>query len=484
MDQKSLQLLRRSEKSTAPEKFLQFGGGNFLRAFTDWIIDVLNKETDFSGSVVIVKPTERGDYQGIDDQDGLFHVVLDGIIDGRQQSITDLVESVSRTIHPYRDWDGFLASARIPTMRYIISNTTEAGIVFSEQDDKDDQPPAEFPGKLTLWLYERFRHFEGNGEKGCLIFPCELIEDNGTKLCETILEYTDHWNLGDDFKAWILNHNFFYDTLVDRIVSGYPEDRAADIELKTGYRDPMMVAGEYYHSWIMSGDEVVRKELPFESVSLNVRLVDSLKEYRELKVRVLNGAHTALVPVGYLAGKRTVDEAMADPAVRRFVETFLTVEVKPTLDFIPEQEVDDFIGAVIDRFLNPVLAHQLLDISLNSIAKFRTRLLPTLKDFISTENALPERLLFSLSCLILFYSGKWKGEEIPLRDDASNLEFAANLWKAYEEGNITTEELIAEWLEKLDMSDLAPEVKAQIMTKVSENILKIREKGVSALLSS
>src|SRR5690625_4981489 len=270
MDRKELQPLKRTEPAALPEKVLQFGGGNFLRAFTDWMIDIFNKETDFAGSVVIVKPTERGDYQEIDDQDGLFHVVLDGIVDGEQQSSIHLVESVRRTIHPYRDWKEFLASAYMDTLRFVISNTTEAGIAFSDQDDKDDQPPAEFPGKLTLWLYERFQHFGGAADKGCLIFACELIEDNGTMLRDVILEYIEHWNLGDDFISWILNHNYFYDTLVDRIVSGYTEDRAADIERETGYKDPWMVAGEHYKRWIMSWDKRVCNEVTFEYNILNI----------------------------------------------------------------------------------------------------------------------------------------------------------------------------------------------------------------------
>lgn len=478
MDRKELQPLKRTEPAALPEKVLQFGGGNFLRAFTDWMIDIFNKETDFAGSVVIVKPTERGDYQEIDDQDGLFHVVLDGIVDGEQQSSIHLVESVRRTIHPYRDWKSFLASAHIDTMRFVISNTTEAGIAFSDQDDKDDQPPAEFPGKLTLWLYERFQHFGGAADKGCLIFPCELIEDNGTRLRDVILEYIEHWNLGDDFISWILNHNYFYDTLVDRIVSGYPEDRAADIERKTGYKDPLMVAGEHYHSWIMSGDERVRKEFPFESTFLNIRLVDSLSDYRELKVRVLNGAHTSLVPVGHLAGKRTVDQAMSDDSIRRFVEGFLSQEVKPTLDFIPESEVDQFISDVVDRFLNPVLAHQLLDISLNSFAKFGTRLLPTLKDYVEKKNSLPDRLLYSLACLIVFYKGEWNGKEIPLRDDVANLEFAAKMWQAHDAGDISTEELVDQWLDRLGVTEFDSVVRQEIVDRVSSHVSDILKKGI------
>lgn len=465
----------------APERILQFGGGNFLRGFVDWMIDILNTKNKFNGSVVVVKPTASGDYDELKSQDGLFHVVLDGIKDGETVSQIDLVQSVSRSIHPYRNWSEFLATARDPGFRYIVSNTTEAGIVFSEKDLVDDNPPEEFPAKLTRWLYERYRYFGGSVNRGCLILPCELIEQNGDVLKETVLQYAKFWNLDRKFQEWILKYNYFYNTLVDRIVSGYPEERAEEIKKSIGYDDALLVAGEYYHSWIISGDPIIQKELRFSETDLNVQFVDNISDYRELKVRVLNGAHTSLVPVGYLAGYRTVDGCMKNDVLIGFLQSLLEHEVKPTLDFLPEAEVDAFINAVIDRFKNTVLAHQLLDISLNSFSKFKARLLPTMKDYISKSDDIPGRIIFAMASLILFYRGESNGEKIPLNDDARHLDFARETWKAHEDGNIGLLTLVTQFLAKLGVErDINHYEKIRDM--VSENITNIRRKGILASL--
>lgn len=433
----------------APERILQFGGGNFLRGFVDWMVDKLNKEGLFNGSIVVVKPTEGGSYKELEAQNGLFHVVLDGIQNGEHVSEITLVESVSRTIHPYRQWEAFLDTAKESGMRYIVSNTTEAGIVLSDRDRFDHTPPREFPAKLTRWLYERFQFFSGSENRGCIILPCELIENNGDALREVVFNYIRLWNLEPAFENWIRNHNYFYNTLVDRIVSGYPTNRESEIMEITGYKDPLMVAGELYHSWVISGHPVLQSEWRFDETDLNVKFVDNISEYRELKVRLLNGAHTALVPVGYLAGYRTVDQCLANPELTHFLTRLLQDEIKPSLSALPDKEVDEFINQVLDRFRNPVLAHQLLDIALNSFSKFRTRLLPSLKDYIKTHKALPERILFSLTCLMLFYRGEYQDEEIPLRDDKVILDFARQTWIACESEKIELITLITQFLVKL-----------------------------------
>lgn len=460
-----------------PERILQFGGGNFLRGFVDWMVDILNKESLFNGSVVIVKPTASGYYDALNTQNGLFHVVLDGIEKGKPVTRTDLVQSVSRTIQPYHHWDDYMATAREPGFRYVISNTTEAGISFSAEDQFDDEPPGEFPAKLTRWLYERYQYFSGSTRRGCLIIPCELIEQNGSTLQKVILQYVKHWGLDRRFEAWLRDHNHFYDTLVDRIVSGYPGDRAAEIKKSIGYDDELIVAGEYYHSWVISGDPVLQQELRLDKAGLNVQFVQNISAYRKLKVRVLNGAHTSLVPVAYLAGYKTVDEAMADDKIQHFLKALLDEEVKPTLSFLSESEVEVFIRAVIDRFRNPVLAHQLLDISLNSVSKFKARLLPTMEDYIQSKNAVPRRILFALAALILFYRGCFRSEEIPLNDEARHLEFAAAIWGAYEAGKISLITLVDQFLSKLDINRKIGAYE-QIRSLVAEEIERIQEKGV------
>lgn len=460
-----------------PERILQFGGGNFLRGFVDWMIDVLNKENIFNGSVVVVKPTASGDYDDLKVQDGLFHVILDGIKNGEFISRIDLVESVSRTIHPYKNWSEYLATARDSGFRYIVSNTTEAGIAFSEEDLFDNNPPGEFPAKLTRWLYERYQYFSGSVNRGCLILPCELIEQNGDALREAVLQYANYWNLDRKFQEWVMKSNYFYNTLVDRIVSGYPDARADEIKKSIGYDDALLVAGEYYHSWVISGDPIIQKELRFSETDLNVQFVDNISDYRELKVRILNGAHTSLVPVGYLAGYRTVDGCMKNDSLVQFLQNLLKEEVKLTLDFLPAGEVDEFIKTVIDRFKNPVLAHRLQDISLNSFAKFKARLLPTIKDYIVKSGDIPRHIAFALACLILFYHGEFQGEKIPLNDETRNIDFARETWKAYVAGKIGLLTLVTQFLSKLGIDRETP-LYERICSLVSENIVNIRRDGV------
>ncbi len=425
-----------------PERILQFGGGNFLRAFCDWMIDVLNKQTDFGGSIVVVKPTKRGDYSELREQEGLFHVALDGVRNGTLVSEVTLVESISSVIQPYLEWEAFLATAELPEMRYIISNTTEAGIKFSEQDQITDTPPHEFPAKLTLWLHHRFTHFNGAANKGCVLLPCELIEDNGDALRKTILAYATKWNLSYDFQDWITEHNHFCSTLVDRIVSGYPKDRANEIEEKTGFNDPLLVAGEEYHSWIIKAPSFIQKELPFSKTNLNVQFVDALSSYREMKVRVLNGAHTSLVPVAYLSGLRTVKESMDNELVKNHILELLSTEVKPTLVDFSEQEIDTFINAVVDRFKNPTLKHFLIDIALNSTSKFKTRLLPAFTEYSQLNGHFPKRIAFSLACLIRFYKGEFEGQTIALNDDKTILDFFKEQWNKVDSETQTLADLV------------------------------------------
>ncbi|MFD2587370.1 tagaturonate reductase [Croceitalea marina] len=411
-----------------PLRVLQFGGGNFLRAFVDWIFQQLNEQASFNGGVIVVKPTKKGDYLSLKSQEGLFHVVLDGIKEGGFSTEVSLVNVVQKIIHCYDEWGVFLETSKIPELRFIVSNTTEAGIRFNDQDNFSDAPPQEFPAKLTIWLYNRFTYFKGAAEKGCIFLPCELVEDNGKALRNTIVEYIEFWQLSEDFKKWILENNFFCSTLVDRIVSGYPSIRAEKIQTEIGFKDELLVAGEHYHSWVIQEEFELTKELPFHETNLNIELVKDLTPYREMKVRVLNGAHTAMVPIGYLMGLELVLDVMKDEDLSFFIEKLLLDEVAKTLEF-SSKEISQFVNDVLNRFRNPVLRHQLISISLNSISKFSTRLLPTLKDYLKIEGQLPRRIVFSLSALLLFYKGNVNGQKIPLKDDASVLEFFKQAWK-------------------------------------------------------
>ncbi len=429
-----------------PLKVMQFGGGNFLRAFVDWMVQVLNEETGFQGGIAIIKPTERGDYSELKSQEGLFTVVLDGISEGKLIAEKKQVAAVQEVINCYSEWQAYLDLAKSETIRFIVSNTTEAGIKFNPQDTKGDAPPKEFPAKLTYWLYHRFLYFKGSPDKGCILLPCELIENNGEALKKAVLQYADHWKLEEAFTHWIKTANHFCSTLVDRIVSGYPNDRAESIQNALGYQDGLLVAGEYYHSWVIQGPEILRDELPFAKTGLNVSFVDDLAPYREMKVRILNGAHTSMVPVGYLAGIRFVKDVMEDDIVGHFVETLLLEEAAKTLNF-PDSVKHRFVQDVLDRFRNPLLRHQLISIALNSTSKFVARLLPTLKDYHSAHGQLPERIVFGLAAMIVLYRGTWAGAEIDLRDDPSTLEFFRILWKKLDSGQLSRTDFTKEILE-------------------------------------
>ncbi|MEL7161177.1 MAG: tagaturonate reductase [Bacteroidota bacterium] len=410
-----------------PIKVLQFGGGNFLRAFVDWMIELLNEKTDFNGSVAIVKPTERGDYDALRRQNGRYHVILDGIQNGDLVWERRKIHCIRQVIHPYRERAAFLATAELPELRFITSNTTEAGIKFTEEPMPEEGMPKEFPGKLCLWLHHRWQHFSGAPERGCIVLPLELIEDNGDALKDCLVRYAKHWALADDFVAWLQTHNHFCSTLVDRIVSGYPTDRAEQLEEEIGTKDELMVAGEYYHSWVIKGPEFLPKELPLDRAGLNVTFTDDLDAYREIKVRILNGAHTSIVPTGYLAGLETVGDVMVDARLSAFLEQVLFEEIIPPLPY-PVEELKAFANDVLNRFRNPSIHHKLLDISLNSTSKFRTRLLPSLLAYQEKFGKLPEGIVTALAALIRFYSGERNGEAIPLRDAADRIDFFREEW--------------------------------------------------------
>lgn len=464
-------------KKELPLRIMQFGGGNFLRAFVDWMVQILNERTDFNGGVVVIKPTEGGDYKDLKQQEGMFHVLLDGIKKEKFVSENKLVSSIQKAVNPYKEWTTYLDLATLEDIRFIISNTTESGIRFSEEDSKEDAPPKEFPAKLTLWLLKRFEHFNGDVSKGCILLPCELIEKNGEILKDCILKYSEHWGLNDDFKNWIHNSNYFCNTLVDRIVSGYPTDRAKRIETKIGFMDRLLVAGEQYHSWIIQGPDFVSAEVPFHLTDLNVSFVNNLTLHREMKVRILNGAHTAMVPVAYLMGIRLVSEAMEDEWVGDFIESLLLEETIATLAF-PEEKKTNYVKDVLNRFRNPSLQHALLSISLNSTSKFVTRLLPTLKDYKRIHGILPNKIVFGFTCLLLFYRGEFRGEKIPLRDDQNVLDFFTQVWQQFDADQLNVHQLVSTILGE---SSIWKEDLNQILgltDKVSEYIESIENKGI------
>lgn len=411
-----------------PVKVLQFGEGNFLRGFVDWIIDLMNEKAGFGGSVVVVQPIEQGLIKLLNEQDGLYHVLLNGIQGGKPTKEIRLISAISDSLNPYQDYKQFLQLGENPDLEFIISNTTEAGIAFDETDNKPDTLPSSFPGKLTTLLYHRFKHFNGAADKAVTIIPCELIEKNGDALRAAVLKYADYWNLPEEFTFWIEKNTTFCNTLVDRIVPGFPRETIKAIQQEIGYEDKLVVKAEPFHLWVIEGPAHLKEKFPAEKAGLQVKFVDDQTPYRTRKVRILNGAHTALVPVAYLHGLRTVRDAVEDPETGSFIKEAVYQEIIPTLD-LPQEELEQFAGDVIERFQNPFIRHELISIALNSISKYKVRVLPSVLEYRKRYGKLPQRLLFSLAALILFYKGEWQDEKIALNDAPEVLDFFTEAWK-------------------------------------------------------
>ncbi|MFG1173287.1 tagaturonate reductase [Erwiniaceae bacterium CAU 1747] len=427
------------------ERVIQFGEGNFLRAFIDWQLDLLNQHTDLDAGVVVVRPRNAAAKRSLNSQQGLYTTLIRGINDqGNVVSEARLIRSVNREIHPVDDYEAFLALARSPEMKFVFSNTTEAGICLDAGDTPDSAPPASFPAKLTRLLLERWRHFDGATDKGWVILPCELIDDNGAVLRERVLHQAHAWQLPAAFCLWVEQSNTFCSTLVDRIVTGYPDD-AADLHAELGYHDDYLVAGEVYYQLIIAGPAWLTQALRLDQLPLNIRLVDDIAPYKARKVAILNGAHTAMVPVAFLAGLDTVGEAMDDADIADFIDATLRQEIIPTLSQPPE-ELNTFADAVLNRFRNPFIRHQLSAIALNGMTKFRTRLLPALLTQIERRGAPSPRLSFALAALLAYYRGERSGKRYALQDDAHWLTRFASLWQRVDQQDIALSQLVSEVL--------------------------------------
>ncbi|MBC8053012.1 MAG: tagaturonate reductase [Sphingobacteriaceae bacterium] len=430
---------------TRPEKILQFGEGNFLRCFVDWMFHELNKSGKFNGSVVAVQPIANGMANMLNDQDGLYTIYLRGLKNGKPESNHETVDVISRAINPYEDFNAYLKTAEQPEMRYVISNTTEAGIAYDENDEPTATPPNSYPAKLAVWLNHRYKTFNGDTSKGVHVIPCELIEKNADNLKRILLQIADKWALGGGFVNWLNTACTFSNTLVDRIVPGYPRERIAEITEELGYEDKQVVEGEHFHLWVIEAPESLQQELPFPSIGLDVKYVKDMTPYRTRKVRILNGAHTTLVPVAYLYGLDTVRESVEHPVVGKFIKEAIFEEIIPTLD-LSKEELEQFANDVIDRFRNPYIKHLLMSISLNSWSKFETRVLPSLLEYKNRKGAVPQRLSFALAATIAFYRGKRGEEAISLNDDLVLLELLKTAWAKYDGSNESLESVVVEVL--------------------------------------
>lgn len=375
------------------ETILQFGTGAFLRGFVADFVQTLNEKGLYDGKIAVVQPTNSKRGQLINSSGGEHNLFLRGIVDGEKVVTHRKIQSVTRCIDPYDNYESYLSLAKNPDLRFIVSNTTEAGIVFDPKCSYHDRPALSFPGKLTQFLYQRYlTHLPG-----FVILACELIPANGKTLKSCVQKYASLWELGDDFYDWIEEENTFCNTLVDRIVSGYPED-AAELFLQIGYDDKLLNTAEPYHLWVIEGN--FESELPLKKAGLNVIWCDDVTPYSAMKVRVLNGSHTSLVFPSLLCGIETVRESLEDEQLKKYLGRCLFDCILPLID---SDEAKQFAQDVLARFSNPYIKHRWQAISLNSLSKFRQRVLPSIEDYLIRNGELPKPLVFALSSLIYYY---------------------------------------------------------------------------------
>jgi len=468
-------------KKERPVKVIQFGEGNFLRAFVDYMIDIANENGKFDGDIVIVKPIEFGNLDRFHKQECQYTVQLRGIVDGEAKRINRVVTSVTDAVDAYTEYEKYAGLAKLDTLRFVVSNTTEAGIVYDETDRVELNPPKSYPGKLCKFLFERYQAFDGAVDKGLVMLPVELIDDNGIHLKECVLKQAQNWKLEEGFAKWVEEACVFTSTLVDRIVTGYPRDEAAELCKEFGYQDDLIVTGEPFALWVIESAKDISGELPLPEAGLPVIYTDNQKPYKQRKVRILNGAHTSFVLAAYLCGKDIVLEAMQDEMILNYIKKTVFEEVIPTLT-LPKKDLEDFANAVLTRFNNPYVKHALLSISLNSVSKWRARCMPSFLGYLEKEGKVPAHLTFSLAALMAFYTGSEirekalighrDGQEYQILDDMAVLEFfAANSGKdaaAYAKAVLSNE---AFWGQ--DLSALPG-----VLDTVTADLEKIRNAGM------
>jgi len=468
-----------------PVKVVQFGEGNFLRGFVDWMIDIANEKTDFDGGIVLIKPIEFGNLEMFHKQDYQYTVSLRGNVDGKATIMNRQVTSVVDAVDSIGEYEKYMGLAEIDTLRFVVSNTTEAGIVFDATDKFELNPPKTFPGKLTKFLHHRFETFNGDMSKGLVMLPVELIDDNGIMLKKCVLQLIELWGLSDEFKNWVENACVFTSTLVDRIITGYPRATEEAEWEKLGYEDRLMVTGEPFALWVIESEKDISEELPLPQAGLPVIYTDNQKPYKQRKVRILNGAHTSFVLAAYLAGKDIVRDSMQDEVIKNFMLKTIYDEVIPTLS-LPVEDLKDFARQVENRFNNPYVDHALLAISLNSVSKWRARCMPSFLGYIEKTGKLPVHLTFSLAALMAFYTGTEirgkalighrDGQEYNIMDDMFVLEFFRDNCKK------ETKEFVTAFLENEDFFGQNLNEIAGLTDAVVSYLADIKENGMRAAL--
>lgn len=476
----------------APEKVLQFGEGNFMRAFVDYFIDVMNEKAGFNGKVVLVQPIRNveGGFclnDRINEQEGLYTLFLRGFQDGKKVNDKRVISSVSRCLNAYEDYAEVMKCAENPELRFIMCNTTEAGIRYDAGCKFTDKPGDTYPAKLTQFLYHRFEKFGKEEGKGFIILSCELIDDNGKELEKCVLKYAEQWELGEEFTAWIKKENVFCSTLVDRIVTGYPRSEAASIYEELGYEDNVLDTGEIFGFWVIEGPQSIKDEFPVDKAGLPILITDNHKPYKQRKVRILNGAHTSFVLGAYLAGKDIVRDCMNDEVICGFMNKTIYDEIIPTLD-LPKEELLDFASAVTERFKNPFIDHALLAISLNSTSKWKARVMPSLKEYVKRKGTLPKCITASFAFYIAFFNGHTLTEEgltagrmdntYSVKDDKAVLKFY------YDHKDDSVENLVHAVCTSIDFWGEDLTESEGFETAVSNYLNQIHKEGTYAVMKS
>lgn len=471
---KTLNRANTNLESTPPIKIVQFGEGNFLRAFVDYAFQKLNEEVHFDAGIAVVQPIEQGMVKMLNDQDGLYTLFLKGIQKGKEIQQKKLITNIVKGIDPYSNFEDYLNLAQEESLQFIVSNTTEAGIAYVETDTMDMRPPSSFPAKLTLLLHHRFQYFKGDANKGLTIIPCELINYNSDSLKEIILKYSDDWKLGEAFITWLNVHCTFHNTLVDRIVPGYPKDDIEAYNAQLSYKDNLIVAAETFFLWVIEGDDTLKDKLPFHKTDLDVKIVADMQPYRTRKVRILNGAHTAMVPFSLLYGNTTVKQTVDNDFTGAFVNNAIFNEINPTLP-MDKKELDNFAEEVLDRFRNPFIVHNLSSIALNSISKFKVRVLPSLLEYVTLNKKLPTRLSFAFAALIRFYKGPWKGGDLPVNDSVEIMNSFTEIWKSNDYAEIAIKVLgnTSYWGEDLNQTENLTDAVALALEEIDTNGIEI-----------
>ncbi|MCM1021838.1 MAG: tagaturonate reductase [Muribaculum sp.] len=460
--------------SSRPLKVLQFGEGNFLRAFVDWMLQIANEKGYVDSSVAVVSPrfSENNSIKKLQAQQGLYNVVLEGIRDNKPICETKLVDVITEAFSPATDINRYVEIIESDDLRFIISNTTEAGISYMP-DRNCTLMSQSFPAKITALLHRRFMHFNGDKSKGLIFICCELIEDNGTTLKKYVKRHAEENNFGSDFINWIDNACIFADTLVDRIVPGFPSDDAEAVAEQIGFNDKLMVKGELYHVWAIGGDgwETIQKELPLDKAGLNVLFMPSVKEFREKKVRILNGSHTAMAVIGLQLGISTVMDAFDNKQLNRFITGMVNNEVIPTIEG-DKAELRLFANGILERFYNPYIKHYLKNIALNSLSKWEARNFPVVADYCRKFGIFPQHELFSFAALIKLYS---PGSGFTPDDNAAHIATIANAWNEGTDSTDIIKRIIHGGVFSIDFETAAP----GFIAAAAKHLDSIRKNGIA-----